>query len=52
LQHYKNDDVKIPLNCCQFRSATWESFAIVNHCSKMGWFWMILGTWVSGAGGL
>jgi Flp pilus assembly protein TadD len=22
LQHYKNDDVKIPLNCCQFRSAT------------------------------
>jgi glycine/D-amino acid oxidase-like deaminating enzyme len=25
-----------PLNCCQFRSTTKESFSIVNHCSKMG----------------
>ena len=40
------------MNCCQFRSTTKESFSIVNHCSKMGWLWMILGTWVSGAGGL
>ena len=44
--------MSMPVNCCQFRSTTKESFSIVNHCSKMGWLWMILGTWVSGAGGL
>ena len=25
-----------PVNCCQFRSTTKESFSIVNHCSNMG----------------
>jgi len=26
----------MPMNCCQFRSTTKESFSIVNHCSKLG----------------
>ena len=29
-------EVAAHLNCCQFRSATKESFSIVKHCGNMG----------------
>ena len=40
------------LTCCQFSTTASESFSIVNHCSKPGWFCMIPGTLAWGAGGL
>ena len=38
------------LNRCQFSTTTKESFSIVNHRSKLGWFYMTLGTLACGAG--
>ena len=42
----------LALTCCQFSTTASESFSIVNHCSKPGWFCMITGTLAWGAGGL